>query len=105
MRDTGSSGLLRRKFRAKRLTRLSIGLQNANVLPRSFDLRLVEGMERTRGGRLCREVSQGKIDEEWIPIDDLVREIANKKRAETSKERFKRRSNHDGSKLFPQEML
>lgn len=75
------------------------------MLPRSFDLRLVEGMERPRGGRLCREVSQGKIDEEWIPIDDLVREIANKRKAETSKDRFKRRSDYDGSKLFHQEML
>ena len=46
------------------------------------------------------ESVQSKLDEEWIPIDDLVREIANKKRAETSKERFKRRSNHDGGKLL-----
>ena len=80
-------------------------LQNANVLPRSFDPRLVEGMKRPRGGLLCREVSQSKLDEEWIPIDDLVREIANKGKAETSKDRFKRRSDYDGSKLFHQEML
>ena len=70
------------------------------MLPRSFDPKLVEEMKRPRGGRLCREVSQGEIDEEWIPIDDLVREIANKRKAETSKDRFKRRSNYDGGKLF-----
>ena len=46
------------------------------------------------------ECAQSKLDEEWIPIDDLVREIANKRKAETSKDRFKRRSNYDGGKLF-----
>lgn len=56
-------------------------LQNANVLPRSFNQRMVEGMQRARGGRLCRVISQNKINEDWIPIDDLVREIANMRKA------------------------